>query len=467
MNATLIRSAFEYDEHIHTVITEGGDLLARVMFTGMSDGRDGAVTAEASVKFLFGDLDSPAILEYQRVNLVQAKGQNGWTKISDKLKLKSAHEWEELVQLMVSASMSEWRQASSSVEVLEEINPDEVDAPFLLRPYVSAIGMTHLYGPQGAGKSMLTMGICVALTTGYPIFGEAPEETGNVLYCDFEDESQTQRPRLTAVLEGIEWEGERRDIIHYQAAGKLTDHVARIRRLARQHDVVATVIDSLGRARGGDPSDGGATIQLANAIGSIPGPVIAIDHVTKAIKELADEGRLAHPESVSAIGSQFSGASARLGWFIQRMTTSTPEYVRFNLENNKYNLVAKQRSRSLSMGLKWNERDVLTEVNFKAWDSIQFTDDGGQEVRQKIAEYMIDRQLSTLDATSAAAALKEPRTTIIEGFKDASWFLKLPKAGRVVPFKLTDYGRDEASRLKKVNNPEMQQQQGLQPDDGM
>jgi hypothetical protein len=303
--------------------------------------------------------------------------------------------------------------------------------------------MTHHYSPPNTGKSMLAMGIAVSVATGYPVFGATPNTVGPVVYLDFEDVKRTHDIRTKAILKGIKWKGEWPEIHHYKVTGKLTDHVSRIRGLARETGAVLVILDSLGKARGADPSDGDATIKITNAIEAFALPVLAIDHVTKSVSEMVAAGKLDSPEAIYGIGSQFSHSAARLGWFFQKMTSSKPNRVVFNIHNNKHNLVPKQDSRSVTMELESNERSVLTRIKFKTWDNVAFEEMRVEGIEVTIARWMVREGKLTTTTTEAVRGTGASKSAVNRALTDhPDWFEKMAKQKQMQPYKLTDTGRN-------------------------
>ena len=440
MNDLELVSRFEHDEHQHIYLTDDGQTVAKLKFSQLSDGRDNAVNCFTAVKFVFGEEDDPdPIMEFQRTNLTNKTSANGWNKVSGVLAQHGGWDWEPLIQKAISASLREWYEGTASHAPLELIDPDEVASPFLIEPLVSSSGMTMHYSPPGAGKSMVALAIAVSVATGYPIFGTTPETIGPVVYVDFEDVKRTHDQRVTAILKGMNWDGDMPDITHYKIAGKLTDHLSQIRAIIREMDAVLVIVDSLGKARGADPSDGDATIKLTNAIESLGMPVLAIDHVTKSHNEAISSGQMQNPEAVMGIGSQFSTAGARLGWFFQKMTDSKPLSVRFNLHNNKHNLVAKQDTRSMTMNIENNERGVITKLTFKTWDSIKFEELRVESLEVTIARWMVRTEKISTTTTEASKAIGASDTSVNRALQGAL-FEKMTRVGKSVPYRLTEAG---------------------------
>ncbi len=218
---------------------------------------------------------------------------------------------------------------------------------------------------------MVALAIAVSVATGFPIFASAPTKIGHVIYVDFEDDAITHALRLNAILKEIGWDGDPPPIIHFTVTGKFADAIGPVKALVREHSAELVIIDSIGQARGSDPSDGDSTIKLMKGMRSFKVPVLGIDHVTKVENKSITTGKV-NPETVMAIGSQFSTASARLAWFLQKMNTSTAMHIKFNMHNTKHNHVAKQETMSLDLLMESNDKGLLTNVKFETWEKQMF-----------------------------------------------------------------------------------------------
>jgi hypothetical protein len=444
-NGEQLSSWYEFDEHNHMLTTKDGQPLVKVRFSQIEKQRD-AVNCWVAVKYVFGaDEDVEPLMEWQKVNLAANGGVNGWKRIVDVIRtMEDSREWEPLIQQMVSNSLGQWFEASSSFETLGEIDLSEMDAPFLVEPFISGTGLTMIFSPPGSGKSMLAMGLCVSLITGFPVFGATPIKTGNVLYVDFEDHVSTHSIRRQAMLNAIEFDGEPEfEIVHYKVNGDLKQHISRIRTKAREMDCVLIVVDSMGRARGNDPSDGNATIKLTDAMDTFGFPVLALDHTTKAVNEQIEKGTMSDPSAVTGIGSIFSTASARLGWFLHKLNTSKPMARKYNLYNNKHNIVAQQATRSLTIDLKNNKVGHLTSVKFKVWSGDTLEELRVESAQVTIARWMV-RESKTSTTTTEASNATGLSTTSAGRALGTSYFEKMTKTGREQPYRITTEGVESA-----------------------
>lgn len=363
-------SWFDGELHTHLFMTGKGEPVLRLVLDRIHDESSGGIWCEISATLVFGDPAAIPFMRFERTNLMSSTG-SGWAKIVKALGEQGGFNWQRDVAPAIHASVEQHRTAAASHRELQLVDPSDVGLPFIIAPLVSSTGLTLWYSAPGVGKSMMALAAAVQVSTGYPFLGAAPSETGHTIYIDFEDDPSEHDIRYTALLEAIEWEGEA-PVTHFTVTGKFADAVGPIRSLIRDLDVKLVILDSMGQARGTDASDGDSTIKLVKALRSLGVPVLAIDHVTKVDNKGMKNGKLDNPDSIMAIGSQFSTAGARLAWFIQEMSASTPMARKFNMHNTKHNHVAKQEPFSLDLDMENNEQQRVTALKFKSWDSVLY-----------------------------------------------------------------------------------------------
>ena len=206
-------------------------------------------------------------------------------------------------------------------------------------------------------------------------------------------------------------------------------------------------MDSLGKARNTDPSDGDATIKLTNSIESLGIPVLAIDHVTKADNRDIKNGKVQNPNAVFAIGSQFSTAGARLAWFFQEMSDSSPGYQRLNIHNTKHNHVAEQESRSLRIELRSDDFHALDTVTFQVHDSMIFEEFQAESTEMILLKWMMNNSVKTTTATEISKSTGLERTAAARAFKNHEWFDPVTKVGKSQPYQVSSEGRVQYTRL--------------------
>jgi hypothetical protein len=354
-------------------------------------------------------------------------------------------EWDPGLGEAARASVMRQRAVGRTDEWMIRLDAETAEEPFLLKPFISASGPTHWFAPPGAGKSIvaLALGFCVA--TGHTIFGSTPRIVGPVLYVDFEDTPEVHQVRLDAICKAYGYEGNP-PIMHVKLRGSFRKHARYIRRLARKVGAVLVIIDSVGKAKTFGNNDTESTIQLFNDIDKLGVPTIAVDHVTKEINEKIKQGRV-HAESVTAIGSQFSGAAARLGWFMQEIGASRPREKRFNLHNSKHSHVAQQEARSMVVRIESNERDLPTSITFEIHDKLYLSEKKEESTLVQLAR-AIHRHgdaVTYKDVTQLTGIVRGTASGILPNH---DWFEKVSKSGQEARFWLSAEGSAAAQLLE-------------------
>lgn len=346
------------DLHIHTFY-DSDYLLARVEFANF-DEKGSDVNTEVTV---FWEDNEEPFFGPAKLNLMADRSVTSMAKALDYIQEELDAMWNIGFPQAARTSVRALRAMGKEERYLKRRDPDTAPEPFLINPFVSAIGTTHLYSPPGAGKSLVALGIAYSIATGQPIFGATPSKIGPVLYLDFEDGPETHDDRLNAICNGYGYEGIP-PIMHLRLRGGLRKHIRYIKAVTRKEGAVAFILDSVGKAKSLTLNDGEAAIQLFDDLDRLVLPGVAVDHVTKVINEQIKRQKV-HAESVMAIGSQFSTAATRLGWFMHEQGSSTPTTKRFNMHNTKHNHVARQETRRLFIHIETNDRALPVSMQFE------------------------------------------------------------------------------------------------------
>ncbi len=417
---TIANSWFDGDLHTHLLVAPNEQPVARIRFDGVHDKSDDII-AEAEVEYLWHDADAPPIVEFHRFNLMAQTWQNRNGLLEQIADRTDPFDWREGIQDTINASIRQHRNASASHQMLTSADPDKEETPFLIAPLISSTGMTLWYSPPGTGKSFTALGAAVSVATGYPIMGRVPSKIGTVIYVDAEDDVMIHRIRMSAMLRKVGWEGDDPPIIHFAVTGRFKDALRPIRKLVREHEAVLVIVDSIGRTRDADASDGGATILLMNALGAMPCPVLAIDHVTKEDNKNIKRGKVDSPEAVMAIGSQFTTAAARLGWFFRDMDATASGTLNFTLYNTKHSHIPKQPPMAMSLVITSNEKMLPVEVEFKTWEKQMFFDvDKAQDnlVNMLVIHYRAERAMTVTELGMAAGVKAGTASSLVSRHSD-------------------------------------------------
>lgn len=182
---------------------------------------------------------------------------------------------------------------------------------FLINPLLLAARATSLIAPGGSSKSYLAMAMSLAVATGSSaVFaGYAPQQTGPVLYLDWEEENPTHRYRLDRLCRGADISLLEKTYYHYHPRSRLADMARAMERRVATLGIRLVVIDSVMLARGfrntalGGAPDTGEFYEALNRIGV---PALLVDH-TAGDDKSGKRG---------AFGSVVNENTARLQWVL-------------------------------------------------------------------------------------------------------------------------------------------------------
>jgi hypothetical protein len=438
----------EEDYHEHAYYNSEGEAVATIEFEAIEDEGSGKLWCETRVEWHLGNITPEVLTSYERVNLYNPGGEkSGYLGIATRLKgAVSPVDWATTMKEAVHQSIEEYRRSSSSSEWLTEVTEEEMkNPPFLLDPFVLAEGVTILYGPLGAGKSLVALAIGFAISLNVALLGNKPETVGKILYVDFEDDSLPHRYRMSAIKRAIGYEGDISEIIHHERiTGSLRDASRKLRRIIREGEFSLVIVDSVGLARAGDVSASDSTIKLFKALRFLGTPVLALDHIRKEVWEALKAGRHVDPEAVTAIGSQFTMSSARLAWFLRPVPSLDPLVKHFNLYNTKANHLAPRDPFGLTVTYENNEHDRPEKIHFATDETLFQTAMKEDATRIAIAKTLVD---GTLTGTAVSVETMIKTETVRKAFsremkldEAQRWFTKGKKVGRDQYYQLTDFG---------------------------
>ena len=252
--------------------------------------------------------------------------------VTDLEKVTEEVDWANLLEYICYDSVQRFRAGEAMVDE-STIVINESRQRFLLPPFVSESNVSLFYGDGGAGKSALAMCAALAIATGLPILGKIPTRTGPVLYLDWETDRDDFKERIGALKAGLGIDpGKSVGIYYRRELGRLTDSARAVKQLLHETDAVATVVDSLGMARGGDVESSDLTIAMFAAFRTLGVPVLGVDHISKEAKKTA--GRKNQPDP---IGSIYTRNQTRVGWFARGQQAPGARVLSVVLWNTKFN----------------------------------------------------------------------------------------------------------------------------------
>jgi hypothetical protein len=157
--------------------------------------------------------------------------------------------------------------------------PPSEAQPWLVEGTIRLRQPTIIFGDGGAGKSTMSTLIGGAVASGLPMAGFSPCYHGNVLYLDWETDQDDVDDTIKQLVQGMGVEF----TLHYRReVWPLAQTVKQVRRFIEQRDIALVIIDSIGKACGGDIEKASDTLAFFQAVRSLSISTLCVDHVTKA-----------------------------------------------------------------------------------------------------------------------------------------------------------------------------------------
>ncbi len=335
----------EQDLHRYRVAiatSDEGGVTAIFTFDQLYD-KEGAIWCEIYVEIETDTLDRPIrAVPLTRCNLLNAT-RASYGAVIDQLNTDyQGIEWKPIVQELVSLSAFHYRAGAPSTRLTGKIVATDVH-PFLLRPLIAGNGVTVLYAEGGLGKSKVALAAGLSVATGLDLLGVVPNQTGPVVYFDYEDNDEPHQQRLAALVAGYHLDLTDVEFYHQRLVSSAVYSQTEMRRKVNELGAVLAIVDSIGLARGGNANAPEDTIRLFRALRSLRVPVLALDHIAaEDVKAKAKDSTASVPKPY---GSVYTTNSARMTWAMRQVTGATGKGRRqYEFVNTKANHVAPQRS---------------------------------------------------------------------------------------------------------------------------
>lgn len=339
--------------------------------------------------------DGPAGRLYgpAKVNLI---ADRTLTILGNKLQPRLNIDWDGLFTQLKALAIRQYREGTPLVD-LSTVDVSGEAPRFLLPPFIDQHGVSVIVADGGTGKSLTALGMAVAVATCEPVFGDAPNAIGPVLYLDWEADEFTHAERLRAITRGLEIEMPT-GMLHYQRmVSSMHESVASIRKKVLQVEAALVVIDSTGMARGGAPESAEETIRLFGALRALDVPILAIDHISKESK------RNDQSAGVDPIGSVYTRNSARLVWSMEGGQQEGRGETVIVFRNSKANFGRKEPQRAFRYVFEEAPGGRLGAVRFEPvdWrDTEEFAD--RISAKDKIVRALRKGRLSVKDLSAEA-----------------------------------------------------------------
>lgn len=263
---------FRDDRHglvmrIKNVRTDDGHVLGDLFASLVDDGAQRTLLTRPRVN-LTSDRSIPGLMRSLEI------AGKAWGDLQ-------SYDWRMLLERMCAVLVAQMDR-KGTVTKLRAREDTELAQPMAFKGFVPAGLLSALVAHGGTGKSLTAGMLAVAITTGRQVGPFEPLIQGPVLYLDWENDHELHERRITRLCRGLGL-GFPEGIIHYRAHGSKLSHAeADIVELAYQERVVATILDSIGFAAGGNLNESDVATGSINALKHVPGTKIMIAHVSKA-----------------------------------------------------------------------------------------------------------------------------------------------------------------------------------------
>src|SRR3990167_3354359 len=309
--------------------------------------------------------------------------------------------WQELVEQFTVLCVHALREG----DPLTLLEPQRRDGgrQYVVRPLVPVGMPTLLFGDGAAGKSLLALAICRAAALGETL-ADMPAGRFSACYLDWEWDVDEHAQRLYEL-------GSDCTLFYLECRTPLVSQVRALGRKLDREGVDFLVLDSLGLACGGDPSDPEVVLNFFGALRSLGRTALIVHHVPKEKKE--------------PYGSVYVRNSVRSAWFMVRSQTGLDGQFLAALRHRKTNFG--QYEKDIGLRFSFNEGTIAVErTDAKSIPEIA----EGSPVRMRIYDYLDGiREAHVTESQTAeeiALALEVPLTQVrarLTGMKNAGTVL--------------------------------------------
>jgi len=264
-------------------------------------------------------------------------------------------DWGGMLEQICTLALRRYREGAPPVDLwADSLN---VTTRYLLRPFLFADAVNLIYGAGDSGKSLFTLALALCVATGQEVAGMVPERVGPVLYLDWEDSAATHQERLKGLAAAIKTEVPPNTIIYRRMDASLKESVREVRKDVARIGAQLVIVDSVGMACGGDPSNAEAVIQTMLAARSLNVVVAAVHHVAKFTKA---------ENKSSPYGSVYASNEARNSWLVE----SEREAGRLEmvLTNHKSNRGERAERQSFRLAFHEDDQEVIDSITITSTD---------------------------------------------------------------------------------------------------
>lgn len=190
-------------------------------------------------------------------------------------------EWVEVLEYVCTMILTKHREGTPVIKLADHSMPDGL--AFRLLPFIQERQATLLFGEGDTGKSWLGILMSVLVSQGISHVGMLAEQSGNVLYLDYETDEDTLWDRVNMISTGLGIPIP--DGIYYRQMHQLlASDFQQISKLVAENDISLVVVDSAAPAVG-EPESSAPTNEYFAALRSLRTSTLTIAHVSKGGKE--------------------------------------------------------------------------------------------------------------------------------------------------------------------------------------
>lgn len=322
-----------------------------------TNGHNRALTAELTVerpvgKVIFTNANINLLSRNARVNLAIDLGKTYQDKYLP---------WLDYIEYAAHRTI-EYHRKPPELENIDA-HPEKRKIEYMLEPILALGQPTTIFSPGGKGKSIFADYIAVLITHGVVSLGNLPfyGYTANVLYLDWEGDSDNHKKYITAIEKGLGIT-EHATINYLNCNQSLNHIVGSIKQMVQDLEIGLVIFDSQMAATAEYPP-GMTEAQVASAyyndIRALGTTTLTIDHVTK-------QGMLNTDSATTPYGSVVKYNRSRSQYELRQTQDIDADYIELALVHKKFNLGKLNKPIGIRIDFINSDIGELTQIDFKS-----------------------------------------------------------------------------------------------------
>jgi hypothetical protein len=278
----------------------------------------------------------------------------------------------------------------------EEIRSEDNVPPeqHLVDPILPLTEPTLLFGRGGSCKSYLALLLAISVQLPWadnPLGWRPGLKPVNVLYCDWETSRDVIHRRLKRLVRGLGLPEVH--VMYRQSRGTLVSELEAIERLVMENKIGFIVLDSAGRACGGDLNAPAPVNEFFNAIKQLGVTALIVHHTSK------DE----FSKQKTPFGSTYFENNARSQWYIEREREGNETDFVISLSHTKVNDSPKHRP--IGLRVRFDNTPGQESTAFELCDLQETEFTGKLPLRERIERLLV--QSGAMQPSDIATELVE------------------------------------------------------------